>query len=281
MTAKARPLFSPSECRHPSIMSPLKITVAPNGARLGHENHPQLPVTTLEIAREARLCQKAGADEIHLHVRDDEGGHSLDPGRYREAMEAIHERAPGLSIQVSTEAAGLFDVATQFETLRALCPAAASISIREVMRSPEQAAEVYGFAGEAGIAVQHILYDSQDLRLLRAHLADGTIPGQMRDVLLVMGRYDPPCFARVDNVAGMVAALDEEFPNWTVCAFGPTEHAVACAAMEAGGHVRIGFENNLFRPDGRLAVDNAENIARAVQAARNLGRPMLKEVAQT
>ena len=61
---------------------------------------------------------------------------------------------------------------------------------------------------------------------------------------------------------------------WSVCAFGATEHACVTAAAALGGHVRVGFENNLYLKDGRLAPDNAALVAQAADAARSLGRPL-------
>jgi len=260
---------------------PLKITVAPNGARRMPSDHPALPITTPRIAETAAACQRAGADEIHLHVRDDEGRHSLDPGRYREAMSAIAEVAPGMTIQITTEAAGLFDVPAQIATLEALRPAAASVSVREAMRAPDLAARLYASATEAGTRLQHILYSHDDARLLHRLIADGTIPAAQRDVLLVLGQYTPPRPGEPSELAPFLEVLGPDIPDWTVCAFGAQENAVAGEAIRRGGDVRIGFENNLARPDGTLAADNAENIARAARAARALGRPLLSEVSTT
>jgi len=58
---------------------------------------------------------------------------------------------------------------------------------------------------------------------------------------------------------------------WTVCAFGPAEAACVTAAALAGGHVRVGFENNLHEPDGRVAPDNAALVRRAVNRIRACG----------
>jgi uncharacterized protein (DUF849 family) len=38
-----------------------------------------------------------------------------------------------------------------------------------------------------------------------------------------------------------------------------------------GGHVRVGFENNLYLPDGTIAPDNAALVAGFAEAARSLG----------
>jgi uncharacterized protein (DUF849 family) len=45
------------------------------------------------------------------------------------------------------------------------------------------------------------------------------------------------------------------------CGFGADEHNLSLASLAAGGDVRLGFENNLFLPDGTLAKDNAALIS--------------------
>jgi uncharacterized protein (DUF849 family) len=45
-------------------------------------------------------------------------------------------------------------------------------------------------------------------------------------------------------------------------------------AAGLGGHVRVGFENNLWLADGRLAASNAELVAQVAAGARLLGRPV-------
>ena len=85
-----------------------KLTVAPNGARRQRVDHPALPLTTADIEQTALACYQAGADEIHLHVREDCGGHSLDVARYHEAIRVITDVAPSMTIQITTESAGKF-----------------------------------------------------------------------------------------------------------------------------------------------------------------------------
>ena len=51
-------------------------------------------------------------------------------------------------------------------------------------------------------------------------------------------------------------------------------------AAGLGGHVRVGFENNLWLADGRLAASNADLVEQAAAGARLLGRP-LADIATT
>ena len=57
-----------------------------------------------------------------------------------------------------------------------------------------------------------------------------------------------------------------------MCAFGRHENACAEYAAAKGGHVRVGFENNLWLPDGVMAADNAALVRLAAEAARAAGR---------
>jgi 3-keto-5-aminohexanoate cleavage enzyme len=49
-----------------------------------------------------------------------------------------------------------------------------------------------------------------------------------------------------------------------VCAFGRREAACVVAAALLGGHIRVGFENNLLLPDGTLAGSNADLVRQVV-----------------
>ncbi len=71
-----------------------------------------------------------------------------------------------------------------------------------------------------------------------------------------------------------IAAADGGIELWSMCAFGPRENGCAMVASGLGGHVRVGFENNLFAPDGALAQSNAAQVQRVAQGAALLGRPV-------
>ncbi|MBT9386998.1 3-keto-5-aminohexanoate cleavage protein [Pseudooceanicola sp. CBS1P-1] len=235
------------------------IMVAPNGARRGRADHPALPVTTGQIADTAVACAAAGADALHLHVRDAEGGHSLDAGRYREALAELASRVPGLRVQITTEAAGIFDVATQLRCLREVQPRWASISVREVARDPDLAPQVYASCAAQGTEVQHILYDAGDIAQLKDWQARGIVRPEQEAVLFVLGRYAP---GQV-SFPGNLAPFRERLPgvrNWMVCAFGPQEHACLLEAARQGGALRVGFENSLSDHCNRPHPDNAASV---------------------
>lgn len=247
------------------------VTVAPNGARRNKADHPALPISVAETAQTAKACFAAGADCIHLHIRDDNGQHSLDAGRYKEAIAAINQAAPAMSVQITTEAAGVFDVPAQYACLKQVRPKAVSVSVREMARDVAVATKLYGFAAEAGIEVQHILYDITDVALLNKWWQSGIIARTMHSALFVLGQYQPPVLAQPKDLAAFLDATSDMKLNWTVCAFGQNELACMREALKHGGNIRVGFENNMHLPDGSVAPDNAELVALAVRAGMKLG----------
>lgn len=255
-------------------MANYKLMVALNGARRQRRDHPRLPVTAAQLAEAAAACQAAGAQAVHLHVRDEQGAHSLDAGRYREAMAAVAEAAPGMAIQITTESAGIYDVADQLACLEALRPGAASISVREMAREPRLAARTYALCVEAGTRVQHILYGPDCIARLRAWYREGLVPGTMRDAIFVLGSYRPAIPGQPGGLAKFLNAASDLQLTWSACAFGRHEQACLLAAVSAGGDARIGFENNIETPDGGLLADNAASVTAFVQAARAEGHTL-------
>ena len=73
-----------------------------NGARL-RDHHPRLPVLAAEMARDAAAAVRAGAAEIHLHVRDDQGRESLAPAAVDATLLAVRAAVPGTLIGTTDE----------------------------------------------------------------------------------------------------------------------------------------------------------------------------------
>lgn len=247
---------------HPLIM------VAPTGARRGKADHPQLPITLDEIVATAEACFAAGAPALHLHVRDDAGVHSLDTGRYEAALQALAETVPAMRIQITTESAGIFDVPAQLNCLEAVRPDWASVSIREIARAPELAARLYGGCAEAGTEVQHILFDRDDVALLQDWQGKGIVRPDQTSVIFVLGRYTK---GQESDPADLLPFLDAmpERQDWMVCAFGRREHECLLATANAGGTLRVGFENSFIDADGAPHDSNATSVARLMARLAN------------
>lgn len=239
------------------------ICVAPNGARRTHADHPALPITPAEIAREAVACADAGASVIHLHVRDGAGGHSLDATRYRDAIDAIQREAGDrLLIQVTTEAVGVYRPEQQMSVVRDLCPQAASVALRELV--PDEAAvpaaaNFFAWALREGVALQFIVYSAEEARRLADLVQRGVVAQERPNTLFVLGRYTTGQQSSPTDLLPFLQDWPADWP-WSVCAFGAAEAQCMAAAIGLGGHARVGFENNLIRADGTRARRNADLV---------------------
>ena len=254
---------------------PLMIAVAPNGARKSQRDHPRLPINPQELADTAATCLDAGACMLHLHVRDSNGGHSLDAGRYHDATAAIRHRVGDeLIIQITTESVGLYTREQQMAVVVATRPEAVSLAIREISPAgcdERSSAEFFTFLRRERINAQYILYDEADVSRFQDLQARGIVSHENFSVLLVLGRYAENQQSDPTEIAPLISGFASP-PPWFLCAFGASEAACMSEAMRLGGHCRVGFENNLLMPDGRPASDNAELVRSTSASARSLGR---------
>jgi uncharacterized protein (DUF849 family) len=256
---------------------PFVIAVAPNGARKTKADHPALPMTADEIAREAAACRAAGAAMIHLHVRDKNGKHLLDAEAYRAATAAIR-RAAGADfvVQITTESVGIYLPGYQMAMVRDVRPEACSLAIRELVpnaAAEREAAAFFAWLAANGVQPQFILYTAEEVRRFADLRARGIVPQPAPFVLYVLGRYAAGQSSDPLDLAPFLAAAERDW-HWAVCAFGPKEGSVALTAAVLGGHSRVGFENNLLLGDGRLAPDNAALVEQARRLAAAIGRPV-------
>lgn len=245
-----------------------RLMVAPNGARRGKSDHPALPIQLDELVETAVSCRKASAEGLHLHVRDENGDHSLDVGRYREAIAAIERAVPDLFIQVTSEAAGRFGPEAQMQMIRDLRPSSVSLAPSELLRAPVDTASAkafYSWALDNGICIHHIVYSPEQLRQALQLIDDGIIPGTDHQLQLVIGSYAGTQASRPEDLEPFLklinARKDDLALDWMICAFGPAETACLSYAAKRGGKVRVGFENSIWNADGSLAKSNVERVA--------------------
>src|SRR5437868_14586638 len=109
------------------------IAVAPNGARPTKADHPALPVSQAEIVACCEASVAEGASMLHLHVRDGDGRHVLDPEAAGDPARAVTARVgDDIVVQTTTEAAGRYTAPAQIAFLKACRPQAASLACREI-----------------------------------------------------------------------------------------------------------------------------------------------------
>ena len=259
------------------------IMAAPNGARKTRSDHAALPVSIADTVSEAALCHAAGAAALHAHVRGEHDEHVLDPGRYRELLSEMAARVPQMLVQVTSEAVGVYTPAQQVDCIRAVNPRMVSMALREIssdFTEPERARDFFEWCSGHEVHVQHIVYSAEELQRFLDYRDRAVIPAAHRCVLFVLGRYRADFQSRPDDLDPFLQH-DLDDLDWFVCAFGKREQDCVLAAIEAGGHARIGFENNLYLANGELAENSAALIASLVETMAARGyRPAPAERAR-
>ncbi len=263
--------------------SEVLLMVAPTGAHLSKAEAPGLPVTPEELTAEAAACKVAGAAALHLHVRDEQGRHTLDFMRYGEAINAVRGAVgDGMVIQITTEAAGRFSPREQMWTARSLTPESVSIALRELLpenADEEQVAEVREFLEDLGgmqAGPQLICYAPEEVARVAELCEEGMIGWPRPFLLFVLGRRGGED-ARPEMLDDFLRAFEplSEKGAWMACAFGPRQLDVLEEAAARGGHVRVGFENGVEISPGEVAKSNAALVEALAGRLRARGlKPM-------
>ena len=256
------------------VMSrPTIIMAAPNGARKVKTDHPQLPVSIDETIAAAKACHAEGASILHAHVRGDQDEHVLDVARYETLLAGLREQVPDMLVQVTTEAVGIYSPQQQYDVVFGVKPDFVSVGLREMLADDSATAhhlakDFYHRAQAEQIYVQHILYDTHDITRMRTAMKTGIVPAGAPHVLLVLGRYAADFQSDPSELAPLLVDGLPDMASWSICAFGYKEYEVMMAAVAAGGHCRVGFENNMHLKDGQLAADNAALIRQLAVSVR-------------
>ena len=251
------------------------LAVAPNGGRKTKADHAELPLTGDELARTAAECLERGASMIHLHVRDAEGRHCLDPEAYRATIAQVcQEIGDRLVLQITSESLGAYSPAEQRAAVIKTNPEAVSLALRE--HAPEATDErdfclFLGKLKQMRVWPQIILYTPAEAERLGAMVKQGLIPFDKLSILYVLGRFSVTRTGLPRDLLPFLAPGMPRFASWSVCAFGRRETACVTAAALLGGHARVGFENNVSLPDGARAASNADLVGAAARALEAVG----------
>jgi 3-keto-5-aminohexanoate cleavage enzyme len=255
---------------------PVIITCAITGAETTREKQPNLPITPADQARAAADAVKAGASIIHLHVREDDGKPSQRIERFREAIEAIRAAAPGVIIQISTGGAVGESIENRAKPL-SLKPEMASLNLGTLnfgddvfLNHPRDIMALAKKMDEYGVMPELEVYEAGMLENAFRLAKQGVIrdPMHFQFVLGVPGGMsgDPR------NLVHLVSLLPSSELHWGVAGIGRFQLPLAVQALVMGGHVRVGFEDNIFYSKGVLASSNAQLVERIARIARELGR---------
>lgn len=255
-------------------MQKLIITAALTGAEVTRAQQPALPVTPQEIGVAAAECAAAGAAIVHVHARLNDGTPTQDKEVYRQIIAEVQQRCDVI-VQVSTGGAVGMSATERLAPVT-LKPEMATLSMGSVnfggdvfMNHPDDMAAFATAMRAHGVKPELEIFDSGMLTSACRWLARGLLAS-------------PAHFDLVLGIPGGMAATPEalmylraQLPRdatWTVAGIGAAQLPLGALAIVLGGHVRVGFEDNVYYRKGELANSNAQLVARMARLAKELGR---------
>jgi 3-keto-5-aminohexanoate cleavage enzyme len=256
------------------VSNELLITVAGVGAEVTRGEQPHLPLTPEEVGEEYRRAHEAGATIGHIHGRRPDGTPAQDLETFRGYSEAIRERSPIIQ-QFSTGGAVGMGVEERIAALE-LAPEMATLTLGTCNfgddvfeNSIPTVRTILARIRRFGIAPELEIFDDGMLATAQRLFAEGALspPAHFDFVLGVPGA----AAATAENLLHFARSIPSGC-TWTVAGIGRHQSAMAMLAIAMGGHVRVGFEDNIYLSKGVLADSNARFVERVVRMAREVGR---------
>jgi uncharacterized protein (DUF849 family) len=276
-----------------SLDHPVVITCSISGAIANREQCPAIPYTPAEYAAEARRIVDEGGVMIHIHARKPDGTPSYEIEDFAAITQAIRDEVGDeVIVNFSTGTIGV-PVEKRIEYLRACRPEVAALNMgsmnyakysrsrkdfvfKMVFQNPfDEIIELLEAMNDLGIKPEHECFDVGHVGSLAPLIDMGVLktPLHVDCVMGVTGGIPPTArnlAAMVDNIPP--PAPGEPASHWGVIGISRDQWMLVTAALTLGGSIRVGLEDNLYLPDGRMATSNGELIAKARQLTEDVGR---------
>jgi 3-keto-5-aminohexanoate cleavage enzyme len=277
-----------------ALDDPVVITCSISGAIANREQCPAIPYTPQEYGEEARRIVDEGGVMIHIHARKPDGTPSYEVEDFRAITDAIRsEVGDRVIVNYSTGTIGV-PVEKRIAYLRECRPEVAALNMGSmnyakysrsrkqfvfnmVFQNPfEEIIELLNAMNELGIKPEHECFDVGHVGSLEPLIDMGVLmtPLHVDCVMGVVGGIPPTArnlAAMVDNIPAE-GGIGGPRSHWGVIGISREQWMLVAAALTLGGSIRVGLEDNLYLPDGRMASSNGELIAQARSMTEEVGR---------
>lgn len=283
-------------------MGKVIITAAITGSIHTPSMSPYLPITPEQIAEEAIKVFEAGGAVAHIHVRDRETGlPNADQDAYREIAAKVKKRCD-LILGFTTGGRLGEPVEKRLKVVSTLKPELSSLnagSLNFALFHVADKIKTWKFPWEKEYleGTEDVIFPNT-FKTMRQYLSmmneNGTKPefeiydvGMINNVafLIEAGYVKRPVYLQfVMGILGGIAATPQNLNflvesarnaigdfEFSVCAAGRMQFALCTHSLILGGHARVGLEDNLYLERGVMAKSNAEQVAKIIRIARELG----------
>jgi uncharacterized protein (DUF849 family) len=220
------------------------------------ETHPRCPVTPTEVSADAIAAIAAGAEVVHVHPRDRDGNETLGADDVAQTITTLRETVD-VPIGVTTGAWIIGDVAERLQAIaewRAL-PDFASVNFHE-----EGAAAVASALLDRNVGVE--------VGVINAGAAETLVASGLaeRCVRVLIEPVEPTTDEALATVDAIERVLDAGAPDVPRLLHGreATAWDLVAEAGRRGYDTRIGMEDTIRMPDGKIAPGNGDLVRAAL-----------------
>ena len=252
------------------------ISVALVGSHPTKAMNPAVPYSPKEIADAAIASRKAGAAIVHVHVREPETG--VPTSRIQLFAEVVDRIRQQSDILINLTTSGLNIpgknvIEERLEPVE-LKPEICSLDVgsmnfgeRVFLNPPDWGRAAAQRMREAGVKPEIEVFDAGHVRQARA--------------LIDEGLFAPPPFvqlcmgagwgieATAENLVFMKSLLPAGMP-WSVLGVGRAQLPMIAMGIVLGGHIRVGFEDNIYLRRGVLLKSNSQMVDLAASLVEQL-----------
>jgi uncharacterized protein (DUF849 family) len=276
------------------------ITCAVTGSGATQDRSHHVPRSPEQIADSAIAAAKAGAAVVHCHVRDPEtGAPSRDVALYREVTERIRDSETDVVLNLTagmggdivfggvenpmdlnaagTDMAGATErMAHITECLPEICTLdCGTMNFAEadyvMTNTPGMLVAMGQMMTDLGVKPEIEAFDTGHLWYAKELVKQGVLDSPALVQLCMGVKWGAP-----DDLNTFMAMANNVPDDWTFSAFGlgRNQMAYVAASVLAGGHVRVGLEDNLWLDKGVLA-ENHELVTRARGIIEAMGASLI------
>lgn len=268
------------------------ITCAITGGHGNFAKVPGFPITPEQIANDCLTARAAGAAIVHIHVRDPQTGqHSGELSLFREVVSRVRDSGSDVLINLTTGWGGRFvpgdddplkpGLGTNFASPERrvlhvvdLKPHIATLDVGTLnfgeqvfIGFPPHLRKMAAAMRDSGVRPELECFELGHIVLARSLIAEGLIAGRPMFQLCLGIPNAAPATPEVLAIMRSMLPTDCE---WAAFAIGRDCFEMVAQAVVAGGHVRVGLEDNLYLGPKEYAT-NEKLVQRAVRIINELG----------
>jgi uncharacterized protein (DUF849 family) len=276
------------------------ITCAVTGSGATQDRSHHVPRSPEQIAESAIKAAQAGAAVVHCHVRDPEtGAPSRDVALYREVTERIRDSDTDVVLnltagmggdivfggvekpmELNTEATDMVGATERMAHITECLPEICTLDCGTMnfaeadyvmTNTPGMLVAMGQMMTDLGVKPEIEAFDTGHLWYAKQLVAQGVLDSPALVQRCMGVKWGAP-----DDLNTFMAMVNNVPDDWTFSAFGlgRNQMAYVAASVLAGGHVRVGLEDNLWLDKGVLA-ENHELVTRARGIIEGMGAQLI------